>query len=78
MQAVPWGQLYIRNGFRFHVTDNAQQHIAGGIESPVAVVQHLGRDLPDGLGGSQNGHPDGMLVEQGFHKAVENPAVGGV
>ena len=46
--------------FRVHITQDAQCHVSRGIEGPVAEVEDLRGDLPDGLLGAQNRHPDGM------------------
>ena len=44
----------------------------------MAVVENFRGDFPDGLAGSQDGHPDGVLPVHGLHQVLKNHAVRGI
>lgn len=43
-----------------------------GVERLVAGVEGIGGDVGDGLLGAGDGHPDGVVVKQALHQAVEH------
>ena len=59
---------------RVHIAHHRQNHVGGGVEGLVAVVQRLRRDMGDALHRAGDGGPGGALLVQGLHHpGVELP-----
>ena len=52
---------------RVHVAHHREDHVGGGVERLVAVVQRLSGDLPDGLDAARHGDAAGVVLIQGLH-----------